>query len=155
MNVIHSEGEDTIMGNLEFVDGRFVHQEEFQCECGRTHAIPIREILVRRGALDDLGTVLNQLDLGKQGLVIADLNTYDAAGARVMEKLQQASYQPKLCLFETREWVKPDEYAIGTVMLNIERDTSFLLVVGSGCLTDLTRYISSRTGIPFISVPTA
>ncbi|MBD3323713.1 iron-containing alcohol dehydrogenase, partial [candidate division KSB3 bacterium] len=47
------------------------------------------------------------------------------------------------------------EYAIGTVMLNIERDTSFLLVVGSGCLTDLTRYISSRTGIPFISVPTA
>jgi glycerol-1-phosphate dehydrogenase [NAD(P)+] len=40
-------------------------------------------------------------------------------------------------------------------MLDIDPDTSFLLVVGSGSLTDLTRYISSRTGIPFVSVPTA
>ena len=142
------------MENFRFVDGRLVHQE-FMCECGQKHAVPIQEILVRQGALQEIGDVLNRLDLGKKCVVIADLNTREAAGDQVMEHLQNAEYQTKLCLFPTRDLVKPDEYAIGKVMLDIDLDTFFLLVVGSGSLTDLVRYISSRTGIPFISVPTA
>lgn len=142
------------MENFKFVDGRFVRQK-FLCSCGKEHAVPIQEIIVRPGALDEVGHVLNRLDLGQTCLVIADLNTYEAAGEKVMEVLSSASYKPRLCLFNTRELVKPDEYAVGKVMLDIDLNTSFLLVVGSGSLTDLTRYISSRTGIPFISVATA
>jgi glycerol-1-phosphate dehydrogenase [NAD(P)+] len=51
--------------------------------------------------------------------------------------------------------VKPDEYAVGKVMFDIDLDTTFLVVVGSGSLSDLTRYISSRTGLPFVVVATA
>ena len=142
------------MENFRFVDGRFVHQT-FMCACGREHTVPIQEIIVRRGAVDDVGNVLDRLDIGKKCVVVADLNTHDAAGERVMEVLHKTSYRPKPCLFNTRKWVIPDEYAIGKVMFEIDLDTSFLLVVGSGSLTDLVRYISSRTGLPFISVPTA
>ncbi len=142
------------MENFRFVDGRFVHQE-FMCECGKKHTVPIQEIIVRRGAADEVGKVLNRLDIGKKCVVIADLNTYEAAGEKVIEVLHNTSYMPKLCLFNTRDMVKPDEYAIGKVMLEVEPETSFLLAAGSGSLTDLTRYISSRTRIPFISVPTA
>ncbi len=142
------------MENFKFVDGHFIHQK-FLCPCGKEHAVPIQEIIVRPGALDEVGHVLNHLDPGKSCLVIADLNTYQAAGEKVLEMLSRSSYRPKLCLFNTRKLVKPDEYAIGKVMLDIDLDTCFLLVIGSGSLTDLTRYISSRTGIPFISVATA
>lgn len=142
------------MEHFKFVDGRLVHQE-FMCVCGKTHAVPIQEVIVRQGALEDLEDVLRRLNFGKKCVVIADLNTYQAAGEQVMEKLHHGAYVPKLSLFPTRDLVKPDEYAIGKVMLDLEADTSFLLVVGSGSLTDLIRYISSRTGIPFVSVPTA
>jgi hypothetical protein len=71
------------MGNFRFVDGHFIHQN-FMCECGREHIVPIQEIIVRRGALDKVGNVLNYLDIGKKCVMSADLNTYDAAGARVM-----------------------------------------------------------------------
>ncbi|PIE31876.1 hypothetical protein CSA56_17175 [candidate division KSB3 bacterium] len=142
------------METYKFVDGRFVHQT-FMCACGKEHAVPIKDIFVKSGALEELTGVLDRLKLGKKCVVIADLNTYEAAGKQVMQKLQAASYQPILCLFDTHEWVLPNEFAIGKVMLNIEMDTSFLLVVGSGSLTDLTRFISSRSSIPFISVPTA
>lgn len=142
------------MENFKFVDGRLVHQE-FMCECGRQHAVPIQEIVVRQGALQEIGDVLDRLNLGKKCVVIADLNTQEAAGEKVIEQLLNKDYQPRLCLFPTHEFVKPDELAIGKVMLDIDLDTSFLVVVGSGSLTDLVRYISSRTGLPFISVPTA
>ena len=142
------------MENFQFIDGCLVHQE-FLCECGKKHSVPIQEIIVGQGALNEVGRVLDRLDVGKRCVVIADLNTFAAAGEKVMTIISNKAYQPKLCLFNTHNLVKPDEYAIGKVMLDIGTDTSFLLVVGSGSLTDLVRYISSRTGIPFISVPTA
>lgn len=140
--------------DIGFVDGHF-QGRAFTCECGRDHDMPIREIIIKPGALAELPGVLRRLELGKQGIVIADLNTYDAAGAAVMEALQRENFQPILCLFQSRELVNPDEFSVGKVMLEIDHTTSFLLSVGTGCLTDLTRYISSRTGIPFLSVGTA
>ena len=142
------------MEKLKFVDGRLIHQP-FLCTCGQEHAVPIREIVVKPGALHEMREVLDRLDVGKKCVVVADLNTHEVAGEQVLEILHYGSYKPKLCLFDTRDLVKPDEAAIGKVMLEIDLDAGFLLVVGSGSLTDLVRYISSRTGIPFISVPTA
>ena len=143
-----------MMENFGFVDGRFVHQK-FLCTCGKEHDVPIREILVKPGALHEIAQVLDRLAIGKKCLVIADLNTYEVAGETVMDELNRTTYAPKLCLFDTRELVKPDERALGKVLLDLDLDTSFLLVVGSGSLTDLTRYISSRTKLPFVSVATA
>ncbi len=142
------------MQQYRFVNGRLEHQD-FHCSCGRAHVLPIHDIVVRRGAINELPEVIKHLDIGKSVLVICDLNTYDAAGQAVITRLQNEGLSPRLCRFETRQWVKPDEYAIGKVMLEIDSHVDFLLVVGSGCLTDLTRFVATRTGLPFISVPTA
>ena len=142
------------MQKYRFVNGRLEH-EDFHCECGRSHVLPIHDIVVRSGALEELPVVVSHLDIGRTALVICDLNTYEAAGASAIDHLKSAGFQVRLCRFETREWVKPDEYAIGKVLLEIDGRIDFLLVVGSGCLTDLTRFVATRTGIPFVSVPTA
>ncbi len=73
-----------------------------------------------------------------------------------MELLSNAGYTMKLSLFDTREPIHADEHALGKVLFDFEPgSTAFLLVVGSGSLTDITRMISSRTGVPFVSVATA
>ena len=117
--------------------------------------MPIQDIRVKHQALEDIGVVARQLNIGKKCLVIADLNTYAVAGKKVLEVLADHAFISNLCLFPTREVVKPDEYAAGQVMFDLDVDTDFLVVVGSGSLCDLTRYISSRTGLPFVAVPTA
>ncbi len=94
------------------------------------------------------------MDLGKCGLVVADLNTYEIAGDTVMSVLHQSGYNPKLCLFNTREMILPDEYAMGKVLFHLDSDISFLISVGGGTLTDVARYVGSRTGRPFVSVAT-
>ncbi len=143
------------MEKFTFVDGHFQHQE-WVCSCGREHTVPIREIVVKPGALNDLAGVMDRLDIGKHGLLVADVNTYDVAGERVMELLNNAGYTMKLSLFNTREPIHADEHALGKVLFDFEPGiTAFLLVVGSGSLTDITRMISSRTGVPFVSVATA
>lgn len=143
------------MEGFTFVDGHFQHQE-WHCSCGREHTVPIREIVVKPGALNDLTGVMDRLDIGTHGLLVADGNTYDVAGERVMDLLSKAGYTLKLCLFDTREPLHADEHALGKVLFDFEPGkTAFLLVVGSGSLTDITRTISSRTGAPFVSVATA
>lgn len=143
------------MQHFKFVDGHLM-AEPFMCSCGKEHsALPIREVIVKPGALQETVSVMNRLNLGKRGLVIADLNTYDVAGKQVVERLRGAGYTIDLSLFQTRNVIHPDEYAIGKVIFDLEPGTNFLLVVGSGCLTDITRVVGSRTGLPFVSVATA
>jgi glycerol-1-phosphate dehydrogenase [NAD(P)+] len=143
------------MEGFAFVDGHFQHQD-WVCTCGREHSVPIREIVVKSGALNDLAGVMDRLNIGRHGLLVADFNTYAVAGERVWELLGNAGYTLKLSLFETREPLHADEHALGKVLFDVEPGrTAFLLVVGSGSLTDIARMISSRTGIPFVSVATA
>lgn len=117
--------------------------------------MPIREAIVRSGALCEVAALMDRLDVGKQGVVIADVNTYEAAGEEVVHRLREAGCAIRLSLFATRDVIHPDEYAVGKVIFDLEPGTSFLLVVGSGCLTDTARVVSYSTGIPFISVATA
>ena len=74
------------MENFTFAKGRFF-SEAFQCQCGQEHYVPIQDIRVKHQALEDIGVVARQLNIGKKCLVIADLNTYAVAGKKVMEVL--------------------------------------------------------------------
>ena len=142
------------MERFRFVDGQFINAE-FLCECGRRHSAPIQDIRIRPGAVNEVGDVLNGLDLGKHGLVVADLNTYEIAGDTVMNVLHQSGYNPRLCLFNTHDMILPDEYAMGKALFYLDPDIAFFISVGAGTLTDITRYVSFCTGRPFISVATA
>ena len=142
------------MNHYTFRDGRLEHGA-FDCVCGRRHELPIDEIVVRRGALDEVVPVVKRLALGSKCVLVSDANTREVAGARVEADLGAAGYGVRRCFFATREGVKPDEKAVGELMLAMDGDTDFLVVAGSGCLTDLTRFVASRTGVPFVSVATA
>ncbi len=93
----------------------------------------------------------HQLD---QFMLVADQNTYPVLGQAVEETLKNHGADIKTVIL-TGEEVVPDERFIMQVLVQADTQDRTYLAVGSGVITDITRFASHRTKNPFISVPTA
>jgi glycerol-1-phosphate dehydrogenase [NAD(P)+] len=87
-------------------------------------------------------------------LLVADRNTYAALGQAVEAALQACRWDVKVMVFDSPE-VVPDEAFIMQVLMQADQAERTYLAVGSGTVTDITRFVSHRTRRPFISLPTA
>ena len=87
-------------------------------------------------------------------LLVADANTYPILGQAVENALKARAWDVKSVVFHEAE-VIPNEDFIFQVLLQADSIQRTYLAVGSGTLTDITRFASHRTGQPFISLPTA
>lgn len=90
-------------------------------------------------------------------VMIADKNTYAAAGLIVQEQCTQAGIDSHVILIQPNSIgdVVADEASIVQCMLEISAKTDVLLAVGTGTIHDIVRFIGSRMMKPFISIPTA
>ncbi len=86
--------------------------------------------------------------------MVADRNTYAAQGKAVEEALLAAGFDLKRTVF-TNEEVIADAAHVFDVLIAAGGDSRTYIAVGSGTLTDITRFASHRTHSQFISVPTA
>ncbi|MBW7882925.1 MAG: sn-glycerol-1-phosphate dehydrogenase [Caldilineaceae bacterium] len=91
--------------------------------------------------------------LGKL-LMVADRNTYAAQGEKVERALRQTGIDLKTVVFQTEE-VVADANHVFDVLVEADRENRTYVAVGSGTVTDITRFVSHRTKSDFISVPTA
>ncbi len=87
-------------------------------------------------------------------LLVADANTYPVLGNTVEKALKARAWDVKSVVFHEPE-VIPNEDFIFQVLLQADPVERTYLAVGSGTLTDITRFASHRAGRPFISLPTA
>ncbi|MBI1879216.1 MAG: sn-glycerol-1-phosphate dehydrogenase, partial [Chloroflexi bacterium] len=87
-------------------------------------------------------------------LLVADDNTYAAAGQQLSEKLKATGFDVKTSILKGKEIVADEHYFI-QVMLNVGREERTFLAVGSGSITDITRFVSFHTCSNFIAFPTA
>ena len=124
------------------------------CACGREHDIQVKGITVGRGASRELDIALREGALaGLETVIVCDENT-KAASMAALEPVF-ARY-PAITL--PPEGLHADNRGVDLLEKAIEKLgtlPTLLLAVGSGTIHDLTRYVSSRRGIPFVSVPTA
>jgi len=86
--------------------------------------------------------------------MVADRNTYAAQGEAVEAALRDAGVDLKKIVL-TSEEVIADAAHVLDVLVAAGRESRTYLAVGAGTLTDITRFVSHRTGAAFISVPTA
>ncbi len=86
--------------------------------------------------------------------VVADSRTW-AAGRTAVAALKQGGMEVVPVVLASSDPLVPDERAIGEALVRIPEGTGCLIALGSGTVTDLTRYLAYRLGKPFISVPTA
>ncbi len=86
--------------------------------------------------------------------LVADTNTYEAQGRVVEKALRAAGFDLKQIVFTNKE-VIADAAHVFDVLIAAGAELRTYIAVGSGTLTDITRFASHRTHSQFISVPTA
>ncbi|GAB6929462.1 sn-glycerol-1-phosphate dehydrogenase [Paenibacillus sp. JCM 10914] len=109
------------------------------------------------GALDDIPAFLKRRSLSSP-IIVADANTFEAAGTRLMDALVDEGLEPNLCIIQpdTIGNVVADAESILQLLIEVKPErTGCLIAVGSGTIHDITRFAAHRSGKPFISVPTA
>ena len=88
-------------------------------------------------------------------LLIADENTYPACARQVEERLLSSGVTVYKTLLPGQPSVAADESSIAEVLRALNGRELALVAVGSGTLTDITRFVAFQTRLPFYSVPTA
>ena len=127
---------------------------EYSCACGKSHKVDIQAIRVGSGVIQELLCILR--DLGASHIfLVTDNYTYEAAGRQVEQLLDQAGLAYHKRVFQTETPLVPNEYALGSVLAAMTSQDDMLLAVGSGTLNDVTKYVSARTGIPYVIAATA
>ena len=127
---------------------------EYSCACGKSHKVDIQAIRVGSGVMQELPGILR--DLGASHIfLVADNYTYEAAGRQVEQLLDQAGLAYHKRVIQTETPLVPNEYALGSVLAAMTSQDDMLLAVGSGTLNDVTKYVSARTGVPYVIAATA
>lgn len=130
-------------------------EADFDCTCGRHHTLAIKKIAIGTGVITQLPDLAAEFKR-RQVYMVSDNNTWKAAGIQSYQIMTDAGYQIKSYIFDRGDaMLIPDELAIGTMLMEMPRETALIIAVGSGTLNDMAKYLSSRTGIPYIIVCTA
>lgn len=110
-------------------------------------------VYVGKNAADSLIEFCQDNDL-KKLMLVADDNTYAAAGRQLSEKLKAAGFDIKTSLLKGEEITATEQYFV-QVLLDTGREERTFIAVGSGSITDITRFVSFHTRATFIVFPTA
>lgn len=136
----------------------------FTCSCNmKEHKAPLEGYEISSGAIQKIPTILKEYH---RIYMVADENTYKAAGIRVEEILKKNNmFFGKLIL--DGDIILPNAETIGKIILNandIDAKSDifkysplpdFILAVGSGTINDSCRASSYRLGLPYGIVGTA
>jgi glycerol-1-phosphate dehydrogenase [NAD(P)+] len=125
---------------------------DFDCQCGHTHSIAIKNIFIGKGSINRINELLTEFK-GKRVFIVQDVNTYRAAGI-IVEKLLNKDFLIKSHTFKDVPLIA-DERALGRLILEIPKDTAVIVAVGSGTINDLSRFVSYKLNIPYIIIGTA
>lgn len=119
------------------------------CSCGKHHSCPIDFVYVEKNAAARLTAVFPE---DREILVVADENTFAAAGESVLKALSDRTVRK--VVFPGDVILVPDERAIETAEAALGEATA-IVGIGSGVIQDLCKYVSHHREIPYAVVATA
>jgi glycerol-1-phosphate dehydrogenase [NAD(P)+] len=119
------------------------------CSCGRRHECDIEAVVIEKGAIKKLSDLCKRY---KKILIVADENTYGAAGERVVSSLCEKEILR--VIFPASPLLIPDEVAIDKITSALS-DADLILGIGSGVIQDLCKYVSKFSSVPYMVVATA
>lgn len=119
------------------------------CSCGKKHTCSISYVYIEKDAISRLEELLCSEE---NILIVADENTYSAAGKKVEKALY--SKNTEKVIFSGKTILIPNEDAIETVTEKIN-GKDMIIGIGSGVIQDLCKYVSHFEKVPYIIVATA
>lgn len=119
------------------------------CSCGKLHTCDIKHVYIENDAISHLSKICKNYE---KILIVADENTYNAAGERTCSVLNNKNINK--VIFSGKEILVPNEKAINTVCENLN-NCEIIVGIGSGVIQDLCKYVAFFNNIPYIIVATA
>lgn len=122
--------------------------KEIKCSCGRVHSSTVKAVDIDAGAVIRLPGFLKKMGY-KNIFLVADINTWKAAGARACEELTKSGISVKKIILQYEELV-PDEQVLGEVFAAYPMDTDLVLAVGSGTINDICKFVSYQMKTDYV-----
>ncbi len=116
--------------------------------------VKIDPIYVGKDAISQMLAYVSAQQLTRFVLV-ADTNTFKALGERVESALKTQGAEVTSIVHPGDHIVHADEYHLIQTFIQAPTGPYTFIAVGSGSITDITRFVSHRSGRPFIGMPTA
>ena len=110
-----------------------------------------REVIVGNDAIERVAAITRRLGFAESALIIAGSKTYDVAGRRVKELLEEAQ-KMNVDTFLVETATAKDVNTVADKIRTLKPQIVF--GVGGGTKIDVAKCSSARQEIPFISVPT-
>lgn len=128
-------------------------QKIFTCSCGKVHNALLDDYIVGKGAIREIASLMARYGATKPYL-IADRNTYQAAGKQVCKVLDAHNIPYSLYVF-SQETIHPNEEAVGSAAMHYDVSCDMVIGIGSGVINDIGKLISKLIKTPYIIVATA
>jgi len=128
-----------------------------ECPCGRVHETSTRQVLMGTRVLAQLPEVLAAQELTGTGLLVADDNTYQAAGELTSRAMRESGRNLETLIVAPAPGQTDVEATDAPVELVQEQaaDADYLVAVGSGTINDICKLAATRLAIPYVAVATA
>lgn len=116
-------------------------------------------ILIGPGLLDDVGSLVSPLGLGKRCAIVTDSTVGPLYGERTLASLRKAGYAPVLITVPAGERSKSMEVAERVceemIAAGLDRK-SWVVALGGGVVGDLAGFVAAiyYRGLPFVQIPT-
>jgi len=126
----------------------------FYCpDCGRFHEIELKNVITRRGALEDLPGELARFGVTRPFL-LADPHTWQAAGKRAAEILTEAGIPFSFHIFGEGK-PAPDERTVGEAVLHFDPASDGIVGIGGGVINDTAKILANTARLPYVYAATA
>ena len=124
-----------------------------KCNCGRHHDFCIDDVIVEKGAINRVVEVVSRYHAQKVFL-LADSNTYQAAGETIYQTLLAANISVSEYIFKDT-LLEPDEHTVGSAVMGFDPSCQLILAVGSGVINDVGKILAKTSNMPYVIFGTA
>ena len=122
---------------------------------GLARSSSIADITLQSGALAMTPRLLAEHFEGRSTRIVADENTWLAAGAALEASLRTAGINVEAHVFPAKPKPKPSVELASGLMEFLAHDDAVPIAVGSGVINDLVKFASFQLGRPYLCVATA
>ncbi|MCW8984067.1 MAG: iron-containing alcohol dehydrogenase, partial [Thermoanaerobaculales bacterium] len=139
----------------EILSDRFLGNS-FECTCGKKHHVRTRSVTIEPNVVERIPGLLPSLIPGERILLVADRNTWAAAGERLSEALG-ASHSIECCLLrdDSSGHIHASVDLVEEILAAYPDEYDGLAAVGSGTVNDLTRAVAHQRERPYFVLATA
>jgi len=128
----------------------------FQCVCGRIHEIPMKYLSNKTGAIDEVGSKLREFGMTGRGALICDHKIEGSVVREIHKRLSMQGVELDVYpVGDGHEKIPPEIERSEEITEQVRGKTDYLVSVGSGVISDLTKYAAHLLDLPYILIATA